>query len=237
MCPGRSSIDYAILGEFTWEVGEKLRKLGVDRQHRIALVAQNGPEMATAVAAVASTAVCVPLYADFSLDEWHRYLGDLHIDALLTDTNTASAARKAAHNLDIPVISMVTNRDNPAGIFDLNGVAFADQACQSKARSEDDAFVLPTSGTTSRPKAVPLTHANICRSACNTGFSLMLGEQDRLLNVLPLFHAHGLISGLISSLAAGSSIVCTSGFEGNAFYPIRVRIAAASRIERPREDI
>ena len=63
------------------------------------------------------------------------------------------------------------------------------------AGADNDAFILVTSGTTSRPKMVPLTHASVCLSAHNVGAALALGPRDRLLNVLPLFHAHGLISG------------------------------------------
>ena len=65
---------------------------------------------------------------------------------------------------------------------------------------------------------VPLTHASVCLSAHNVGATLALGPQDRLLNVLPLFHAHGLISGLLAALAAGSSVVCTPGFDPAAFF-------------------
>ena len=81
----------------------------------------------------------------------------------------------------------------------------------------DDAFILLTSGTTSRPKMVPLTHASVCLSAYNVGAALALGPRDRLLNVLPLFHGHGLISGLLAALAAGSSVVCTPGFDCRGF--------------------
>ena len=86
------------------------------------------------------------------------------------------------------------------------------------ALGSDDAIVLLTSGTTSRPKMVPLTHRNICQSICNVGAVLKLREHDRLLSVLPLFHGHGLISGVLSALAAGSSIVCTRGFETTEFF-------------------
>ena len=89
---------------------------------------------------------------------------------------------------------------------------------ESASGADNDAFILLTSGTTSRPKMVPLTHASVCRSAHNAGAALALGPQDRLLNVLPLFHAHGLISGLLAALAAGSSVVCTPGFDADAFF-------------------
>src|SRR5207244_12452722 len=86
------------------------------------------------------------------------------------------------------------------------------------ARGDDDAFILLTSGTAARPKMVPLTHRNVCLSAYNAGRVLSLTSHDRLLNALPLFHAHGLISGLLTALAAGSSVICTNGFDALSFF-------------------
>jgi acyl-CoA synthetase (AMP-forming)/AMP-acid ligase II/acyl carrier protein len=80
------------------------------------------------------------------------------------------------------------------------------------------ALVLHTSGTTSRPKLVPLTHANLCHSARHIRESLSLTSQDRCLNVMPLFHIHGLAAALLASLAAGASVVCTPGFDASLFF-------------------
>ena len=100
----------------------------------------------------------------------------------------------------------------PGPETDLGGCEFVGPtigpACTSgAARAEDDAFILLTSGTAARPKMVPLTHRNVCLSANNAGRVLSLTSHDRLLNALPLFHAHGLISGLLTALAAGSSVI------------------------------
>ena len=83
---------------------------------------------------------------------------------------------------------------------------------QDYATSSDIALVLHTSGTTSRPKIVPLTQANICNSAINISSSLDLSIEDRCLNIMPLFHIHGLIAAVLSTLSAGASIYCSSGF-------------------------
>src|SRR5579884_3191760 len=79
-------------------------------------------------------------------------------------------------------------------------------------------WVPATSRTTSRPKIVPLSHANICASAYTSVAALALGESDRCLNVLPLFHGHGLIATVFASLAAACCIVCTPGFDANQFF-------------------
>src|SRR5262249_51300742 len=86
------------------------------------------------------------------------------------------------------------------------------------ASSEDIALVLPTSGTTSRPKIVPLTHTNIYTSACNTQVALELVEGDRCLNVMPLFHSHGLMGTLLPTIAAGASLLCPPGFQVPHFF-------------------
>ena len=80
------------------------------------------------------------------------------------------------------------------------------------------ALLLLTSGTTSRPKIVPLTHANICASAYALGAALALKETDRCLNVVPLFHGHGLNNTVLASLAAGASVVCTPGCDVDSFF-------------------
>lgn len=86
------------------------------------------------------------------------------------------------------------------------------------AEAADIALVLHTSGTTSRPKIVPLTHENICASAANVSKSLALTAADRCLNVMPLFHIHGLIAAVLASLGAGASAFCTPGFNGLKFF-------------------
>ena len=89
---------------------------------------------------------------------------------------------------------------------------------EGEAQPEDVALVLHTSGTTARPKIVPLTHENLCRSAANVAGTLRLEADDRCLNVMPLFHIHGLVAALLGSLHAGSSVVCTPGYSGPHFF-------------------
>jgi len=168
--------------------------------------------------AVAASAVCVPLNTAFKADEWRRYFGDLRIAALLTLADMDTPSRDIAHSLGISVVDLLPRPDEGACAFSLVGSASRGDAHEVPANGTDDAFVLLSSGTTSRPKLVPLTHAGVCLSAHNVGATLALTERDRLLNVLPLFHAHGLFSGLLAALAAGSCVVCTTGFDATAFF-------------------
>ncbi len=209
---------YGALWMQTRDVVRGLRSLGLGRTDRVAVVLPGGPEAAVAMIAVAAGAVCVPLNPGFTDDEYQRYFGELHLAALLTHAHSNSVSRRAAHALGIPVIEIVTRPHDGAGAFSIVGEAPQHAADDEFASGGDDAFMLLTSGSTSRPKTVPLTHASVCLSACNVGAALELGSRDRLLSVLPLFHGHGLISGLLAALAAGSSVVCTPGFDARAFF-------------------
>jgi acyl-CoA synthetase (AMP-forming)/AMP-acid ligase II len=105
-----------------------------------------------------------------------------------------------------------------AGDFELQADLKGTPAAAGPAQSGDIALVLHTSGTTSRPKIVPLTHTNVTASAYHIGNTLSLREDDVCLNIMPLFHIHGLIAATLSSLAAGASVVCTPGFNALKFF-------------------
>jgi acyl-CoA synthetase (AMP-forming)/AMP-acid ligase II/acyl carrier protein len=217
--PGRAPVSYGALRVRLNDAVRGLRSLGVGRGDRVAVVLPDGPETAVAILGVAAAAVCVPLNPSFTADEWRRYFGDLQPAVLLTRADVESASRSVAQSLGIPVIDLSLRPGEDSGAFDLLGSGTRRAvSAEHMPSADDDAFILLTSSTTSRPKMVPLTHANVCRSAFNASAVLQLGPRDRLLNVLPLSHAHGLISGLLAALAAGSAVVCTPGFDPAAFF-------------------
>jgi acyl-CoA synthetase (AMP-forming)/AMP-acid ligase II/acyl carrier protein/NRPS condensation-like uncharacterized protein len=218
LAPGRLPMTYGMLWMQANEVVRELRSLGVGRTDRVAVVLPDGPEAAVAMITVAAGAVCVPLNPGLTEDEYQRYFGELHLTALLGRADLNSASRRVAHTLGIPVIDLSTRPNEAAGAFRFAGPVPRREVDNDFASSADDAFILLTSGTTSRPKTVPLTHASVCLSACNVGAAVALASRDRLLSVLPLFHGHGLISGLLGALAAGSSVVCTPGFDATEFF-------------------
>jgi amino acid adenylation domain-containing protein len=218
LAPGRSPVTYRELWALANDAVRELRRLGINQRDRVAVVLPRGPENAVAVIAVATAAVCVPFNPDLTADELQRYFSDLQIAALLTCTDMNSVSRGVAHTLGLPVIDCLPWLGEGPPAFNLVGSAKRRAIRGGNfAGSANDAFILLTSGTTSRPKMVPLTHASVCLSAYNAGATLALGPRDRLLNVLPLFHAHGLISGLLTALAAGSSVICAPSFEAASF--------------------
>jgi len=181
-------------------------------------VLPNGAEMATSFLAVASAAVAAPLNPAYRADEFAFYLTDLEAKAVIVLAGDDTPARQVAEAHGIAIIELVPRSDGPAGTFDLRSTGAGPRAPASDAQAEDVALVLHTSGTTSRPKIVPLRHANVCASARHIGVTLGLSPSDRCLNIMPLFHIHGLIAGLLASLGAGGSTYCTPGFNAMRFF-------------------
>ncbi len=211
-------VTYGELWACANDLARELRRFGIRQDDRVAVVLPRGAVNAAITVAVATGTVCVPLNPDFTADELRRYFSDLRIAAVLTQGDMNSVSRGVANTLGIPVIGLIPRPGGSPASFDLIGPTMRSPVTSALASdANSDAFILVSSGTTSRPKMVPLTHASVCLSAYNAGVVLDLGSQDRLLNVLPLFHAHGLISGLLTALAAGSSVICTPGFDAELF--------------------
>src|SRR5581483_10893421 len=138
------------------------------------------PEAAVAMVAAAAGSVCVPLNPGLTEDEYRRYFDELHLAALLTSAETNPAGRRVAQAVGIPVIDILPRTNRGAGSFRIAGEKPPRSGRDEFASTTDDAFILLTSGTTSRPKTVPLTHASVCLSARNVGSHLSLGPKDRL---------------------------------------------------------
>ncbi len=109
-------------------------------------------------------------------------------------------------------------KEAAAGSFRIEGGAIGQETASGLAEADDIALLLHTSGTTSRPKLVPLRHLNLAASASHIGATLELTAKDRCLNIMPLFHIHGLVAAVISSIAAGGSVYCTPGFNALRFF-------------------
>jgi acyl-CoA synthetase (AMP-forming)/AMP-acid ligase II len=217
LAPGRASLSYGHLYQHIDLMGRTLRALGIGRRDRVVVVLPNGPEMAVAILTVAASAVCAPMNPAYGFEELDRYFADLRPCALLTAAGFDSAAHRVALSCGVRVVELSTAGYAEAGLFTFTG-HHGSTTSDDSVSPGDVALLFLTSGTSSRPKIVPLTHANICASAYSSRTALALKETDRCLNVMPLFHGHGLIASVLASLAAGASVVCTGGFDVNSFF-------------------
>ena len=219
--PGRDTATYDDLRALTTQTTAHLNALGLGRQDRVAIVLPNGPEMAAAFIAIAAGTTTAPLNPGYRAEEFRFYLQDLGAKALLVEAGGTSPALAVAAELGIATFQLIVPAGAPAGMFTIESLSAGDpQTCRQPGPAEPDdlALVLHTSGTTSRPKIVPLSQRNICASARHIATTLQLSSTDRCLNVMPLFHIHGLLAAVSASLAAGACVFCTPGFNALRFF-------------------
>jgi acyl-CoA synthetase (AMP-forming)/AMP-acid ligase II len=218
--PGRPWLTHGGLRNLVRLTVADLNTMGIGRNDRVALVLPNGPEAASSFVAIACGATTAPLNPAYKAEEFTFYLTDLQAKALVVMAGMETPARAVAAELGVPVVDLVPDTDGPAGAFTLkpppglSGLA----AHPGEAEAQDVALVLHTSGTTSRPKIVPLRHVNITASAYHIAETLALTPDDVCLNIMPLFHIHGLIAATLSSLAAGAAVCCSPGFNAFRFF-------------------
>ena len=216
--PDRQWSTYGDLKKLTVYVSSRLRSYGIAVADRVAIVLPNGPEMASAFITMAQSCTTAPLNPNYREEEYLFYLKDLNAKALVVLQDYNGPALAAANHLNISVIKVSVNPQHLAGEFELLGEIHNSVISQRLPTPQDVALILHTSGTTSKPKIVPLLHSNIVSSAKNIKSSLSLSEDDLCMNIMPLFHIHGLIAALSASIAAGGSVWCSPGFDALKFF-------------------
>ena len=236
--PGGVPLTYQQLRHLVTSTANALQNSGIRRNDRVAIVLENGPHAATAFLSVAAAATAAPLNPGYRAEEFEFYLLDLKARLLIVeakksdgdgdgdgDGDKASPAVQVARKLGVAVAHLTVEPERGAGAFSLTfpetptGIKMTTGQPQLGLASADDiALVLHTSGTTSRPKIVPLTQRNVAASARHVRTTLALGPGDRGLNIMPLFHIHGLVAGVLAPLSAGGEVCCTPGFNALKFF-------------------
>ena len=218
--PGCPDLHYRELRAHIVRTIAALNSFGIGRNDRVGIVLPNGPEMGSAFIGVAAGATAAPLNPGYRADEFEFYLSDLKARALIVEKGSDSPAVAVAQKMGVSIIELEATRDGGAGLFTLRlpGGTTGPLRQGGFAGADDIALILHTSGTTSRPKIVPLSQSNVSASAGNIAQVLDLAATDRGLNIMPLFHIHGLIAGMLAPLSAGSYITCTPGFNALRFF-------------------
>ena len=209
-------ISYGEFKIFNEKISRQLAAKNIINSDRAAIVLPNGPLMASSFLSISSYMSATPLNPSYKQEEFEFYLDDLKPKFLLVEPNSKSLAVIAAKNLNIPVFEMKISDNQPLGTFEL----FDKETDYKNPNDYDEALVLHTSGTTSRPKIVPLSNLNIFTSAVNISKSLKLTADDHCLNIMPLFHIHGLIAVLSASAKAGASVCASNGFNALKFLDL-----------------
>jgi oxalate---CoA ligase len=201
------ALTYGDLARVVAGIAARLDLSQFSHSQRIAVTTPRGNDGLLVFLAVSSHAVCCPLDPRLLADELRSALDDLKVAAIVDTTRDGRIAELAGsvgiplRSVDLTTLPAVSPCAGGFGRTDLNDVA----------------LLLQTSGTTSRPKHVALTHANVLAAARAIGSSYAIGPADLCINPMPHHHVHGLISAGISSLIAGGSQYCAPSFSPAAF--------------------
>ena len=210
------ALSYGELAERVQTLAGRLAAAGVRRGDRVALVLPNGPEIVQLLLAITALgAAAAPLNPAYTGDEHSFYLGDLQARVLLLPVGEFAAARAAAQDLTIVDITVVEG-ELPA--LSVGGAEVTEEVPFEPGSPDDVALLLHTSGTTSRPKQVPLLQRNLMASARTIAAHYRLGPDDVSFCVMPLFHIHGLVASTFAALAAGGTVVVPRRFSPRRFW-------------------
>jgi acyl-CoA synthetase (AMP-forming)/AMP-acid ligase II len=194
-----------------------LTEFGIQKGDRIAIVLPNGVENISTFLAVSEVATAAPLNSSYKFEEFQFYFDDTKAKTLITFPSNALEAIEAMSG-NMSHITVGFDGDGQLN-FQLERKGL--QSDTSSPPSDPDvALVLHTSGTTSRPKRVPLTHFNLLTSMRNIVETYALSKQDVSLCVMPLFHVHGLIASTLSTLQSGGTVVVPPRFNPLGFWPL-----------------
>jgi acyl-CoA synthetase (AMP-forming)/AMP-acid ligase II len=198
------ALTYGQLTATVDELAAELASLGVERGDRVALALPAGPEFVELLLAISSLgAAAAPLNPSYTEPEFSFYLGDLRPRALLLPRGELAAARDAAQ-AGMTVVDVSLGPGGPPGLAAGGTAAGAERQAPSP---DDVALLLHTSGTTSRPKQVPLRHRNLIASARAIAHHYELSAEDVSYCAMPLFHVHGLVASTLAQLAAGGLVL------------------------------
>ncbi|KAL7003403.1 putative CoA ligase ccl9 [Sarracenia purpurea var. burkii] len=219
---GKLDLTHARLKALIDQAACQLVAAGVKPGDVVALTFPNTVEfviMFLAVIRVRATAA--PLNAAYTLDEFEFYLSDSESKLLLTSKEGNKPAQAAASKLNIPhITAALPHANSDVTLSSTQSVSDLDSLSKIVNEPSDVALFLHTSGTTSRPKGVPLTQINLASSVQNIKSVYKLSESDSTVIVLPLFHVHGLVAGLLSSLGAGAAVTLPAAgrFSASTFW-------------------
>ena len=215
--PGGPNINYQDFRDEVEKIAGLLAGYGVNKGATVSIVLENSLDfMVDFLAVTRAGAIAAPLNPAYTVDEFKFFMEDADAKLVIVSAG-ATAAIEAANNLSIPFLISSVNSDGKVALsHEDNNLS---KSINPENPSPDDiALFLHTSGTTSRPKGVPLTHSNLMTSLNNIVKTYGLSENDTALVVMPLFHVHGLIGVALSSLNSAGTIVIPPRFSASNFW-------------------
>ena len=193
-----------------------LKRGGIQAGDSVSIVLPNGLEFLTTFLAVTwARGIAAPLNPAYTAEEFQFYMKDTETCAVIVSPGE-HPAREAAAALNVPIWEV---RLDANGVVQLKPPSATSASVSDDGpQPEDVALFLHTSGTTSRPKGVPLTHGNLTTSLGNIVNTYDLTPQDVSLIVMPLFHVHGLLGATLSTLSSGGTVIVPPRFSASSFW-------------------
>ena len=211
--PGRTSLTYADLGAQIRYMRERLGSWGIVRSDVIAGVIPSRPEMAVAWATVPAAATFAPLSPASTSDGYCELLARLQPKALIVP-KLDHPLRVAARRCGVAEIELGSDPAAPAGMFTLE-LARRQESLHRGATSHPEwAYLVTTSGTTGRPKIVPISHCRVALHAQSQGDWLRLTANDVACLMMPLHTG----AARISPLLRGASFACLPESDIDGFF-------------------
>ena len=225
LIPGGPTATYGQFSEQIESIAEILSAAGVEKGRTVSIVLGNGLDfMITFLAVTRAGAIAAPLNPAYTNEEFKFYMEDTESQLVIISSD-ADIAKIAAAELDIPVAIALLDNNGQLSISKSGSVLTARAPVEAPSK-DDIALFLHTSGTTSRPKGVPLTHGNLMASLENIVNTYSLTQDDLAMVVMPLFHVHGLIGVSLSAMKSGGSMVIPPRFSAGNFWQIQAETNA-----------
>ena len=205
---------YGELRETADRLARSLAAAGVGPGDAVAMSLPNGPEIVAAfLGVVAAGAAAAPLNQAYTGEEFHAYLDDLRPRAMLFLRGAESPARAACGALGVRQLELAGARTAELALGSVGATARA-----APRDPEAVALLLHTSGTTSKPKGVPIRQRNLAASARAVAATYGLSGSDASHCAMPLFHVHGLVASTLATLASGGCVIAPRRFSASAFW-------------------
>jgi acyl-CoA synthetase (AMP-forming)/AMP-acid ligase II len=218
--PDGPRVSYQALATEVDRLAGLLAGAGIGRGDSVSIVLPNGLEfMALFMATARAGAVAAPLNSAYTLDEFKFYMEDAAAKVVIVPPGP-HPAREAAAALNLPVIEAALG-PRAQVTLSKDGASLTRSKDPVAPGPDDVALFLHTSGTTSRPKGVPLRHGNLMASLKNIKMTYGLTPADTTLIAMPLFHVHGLLGAAMSTLNSGGTVVIPPKFSASGFWPVQ----------------
>lgn len=215
--PDGISLSYAELNTEIDKISSILSAVGLKKGVTASIVFENGLEFISTFLAISKTGATVaPLNPEYTIEEFKFYMSDTDSQFLILSSES-NLSIDAANELSIQIINTSINDLGDLSLY-KNSIELTKMLDPNTPNPDDIALFLHTSGTTSQPKGVPLTHKNLMASLSNISNTYKLTGKDAALLVMPLFHVHGLIGVALSTLFTGGTLIIPPRFSATTFW-------------------